>query len=177
LFNILNISVRDMYFQDIGVALRKARLSRGLTQNELATQANVSRGTVNQLETGVFPDLGVKKLLALLNSVGLEMFIQDKSAKPAAEREMDYLAMACTSANVSYKGKLEPEVLARTLLTGKVPPKMGPYLRVVFDEVPAKVFNGLVRQVSLRSTKPEKVLQHVREVGEAIHSSRQHYHA
>jgi HTH-type transcriptional regulator/antitoxin HipB len=159
-----------MYFQDIGATVRKARRTSGLTQDELAIKAGVSRGTINQLETGVFPDLGVKKLLAILKVLGLGMTIMQK---PGAQRGRDYLEMACTSANVSYKGRLTPDALARALLTGKVPARMGPQLRVVYDEIPPKIFEGLVRQVSCWGTKPETVRRHVRQLGEAIHCSRQ----
>ncbi len=157
-----------MYFQDIGAAIRKARLAARITQDDLARQAEVSRGTVNQLETGVFPDLGVKKLLAILKVVGLDMVIQKKRAGQGP----DFLKMACTSANVSYKGRLTPDALARALLTGKVPAKMGPQLRVVYDEVPPRVFEGMVEQVSRWGSKPETVRRHVREIGDAISSSR-----
>ena len=162
-----------MYFQDIGAAVRKARLAMKLTQDELAHQAEVSRGTINQLETGVFPDLGVKKLLAILRVVGLDMSIHEKSGEK--KHDHDYLEMACISANVSYKEHLTPDTLARILLTGKVPPKMGPQLRVVYDEVPPRVFEGLLRQVSGWGSKPETVLRHVRAVGEAIGCSRRLY--
>ncbi len=159
-----------MYFQDIGASVRKARKAMNLTQENLALQAGVSRGTINQLETGVFPDLGVKKLLAILKIVGLDISIH-KARKPTPETP-DYLEMACVSANVSYKGKLTTDVLAQTLLTGKVPANLRPQLRVVYDEVPPKVFAGLVRQVCHWGSKPESVLRHVRSIGEAIGSSR-----
>ena len=162
-----------MYFQDIGAAVRKARLAMNITQDALARQAGVSRGTINQLETGVFPDLGVKKLLAIFGVVGLEISIGEK--RTAKRQQRDYLEMACISANVSYRRRLSPDTLARALLTGKVPPRMGPHLRVVYDEVPPRVFEGLVRQVSSWGSKPETVLRHVREIGESIGSSRKLY--
>ena len=56
--------------------------------------------------------------------------------------------MACTSANVSYRGKLEKRELVRTLVTGKAPKDKRPQLRVVFDELPAPIFDGMVHQVS-----------------------------
>lgn len=134
LFNILNILRPTVYFQDIGAEVRKARLAMKLTQGVLAKRAEVSRGIINQLETGVFPGLGVKKLLSVLQVVGLDMAIHEK--RVGKKREPDYLEMACISANVSYKGHLTPDALARTLLTGKVPPKLRPQLRVVYDELP-----------------------------------------
>ena len=159
-----------MYFQDIGATVRQARLANKLTQEDLAVQADVSRGTINQLEAGVYPDLGVKKLLAILKVLGLDLTIRKaRKTKPA---EPDYLEMACISANVSYKASLTPDALSQTLLTGKVPPQLRPNLRVVFDEVPPRVFVGMVRQVSRWGNKPERVMRHVREVGEAIGCTR-----
>jgi len=81
--------------------------------------------------------------------------------------------MACTSANVSYNGNLDPAMLVETLMTGTVPAGFGPHLRVVFDEVPLSVFNGMVRQICSQSTDPDIVLRHVRKVGETIKSARQ----
>lgn len=96
----------------------------------------------------------------------------ESKATPVPVREPDYLTMACTAANVSYKGSLDPDMLVKTLLTGNVLAGFAPYLRVVFDELPLSVFNGLVQQICSQSTDPDTVRQHVREVGEAIHSSR-----
>lgn len=157
-----------MYFQDIGCAVRSARVSRSLTQEALATRAHVSRVTINQLEQGVFPDLGVKKLLAILKEVGLDLSLQP-CTKPS---QPDYLDLACISANVSYRERLTPDILAQTLLTGKVPPKLGPQLRVVFDEIPPAIFRGMVQQVSRWRPRPEDVLKHVRDIGESIGASR-----
>ncbi|GAB1393880.1 hypothetical protein MASR1M60_20440 [Rhodocyclaceae bacterium] len=159
-----------MYFQDIGVTIRQARLASKLTQEELAMQAGVSRGTINQLETGVYPDLGVKKLLAILKVLGLDLSIH--KGRKAKSAEPDYLELACISANVSYTERLTPEVLTQTLLTGKVPPGVRPHLRVIYDEVPPRIFAGMVRQVSRWGTRPERVRQHVSEVGEAIGCTR-----
>jgi|JFJP01.1.fsa_nt_gi transcriptional regulator with XRE-family HTH domain len=162
--------VIDMYFQDIGATIRQARLANKLTQENLAVQAEVSRGTINQLEAGVYPDLGAKKLLTILKVLGLDLSIRKtRKVKPA---EPDYLELACISANVSYKEPMTPDVLAQTLLTGKVPPKLRPNLRVVYDEVPPQVFAGMVRQVSRWGSRPERVVRHVREIGEAIGCTR-----
>jgi hypothetical protein len=45
-------------------------------------------------------------------------------------------------------------------------------LRVVYDELPPRVFVGMVRQVSRWGNRPERVMRHVREVGEAIGCTR-----
>lgn len=55
--------------------------------------------------------------------------------------------MACTSANVSFSEQLTAEELAAALLSGAVPHGRAPHLRVVFDELPPAVFDGLLRQL------------------------------
>jgi transcriptional regulator with XRE-family HTH domain len=155
-----------MYFQDIGRAIRRARQSRGLSQAALAAAAGISRGTINQLEAGVFPDLGVKKLLAILKVLELDISIIEK-----LDKRTDYLDLACISANVSYRGRLTPDELAHALLTGKVPPGKGPQLRVVFDEIPSRVFRGVVERVAGWGD-PDKTLENVRRIGESIGASR-----
>jgi transcriptional regulator with XRE-family HTH domain len=141
-----------MYFQEIGNALRNARQAKGMTQATLAAVAGVSRTTVNQVENGVFPDLGAKKLLALLAAVGLDFALVPQRA---AAGQRDYLKLACTSANVS----------------SKAPPARRPQLRVVFDEVPDAVFEGLLAQVGAWS-KPERIRRHADALAEQIGSRR-----
>lgn len=133
-----------MYFEEIGPKIRKARLARKLTQAALAKLTDLSRTTINQIESGACQDIGVKKLLTVLEAVGLDLSVVSRPKKLSK----DFLAMACTSANVSYRGKLEKRELVRTLVTGKAPKAKRPQLRVVFDELPAPIFDGMVHQVS-----------------------------
>ena len=134
-----------MYLGTIGQQIRQGRLASGLTQAALARSAGLSRTTVNQLESGSFPEIGVNRLLTMLKALGLDLAIVPSPTGKASER--DYLELACTSANVSYRDTLTPHELARALATGKVPEGRRPHMRVVFDEVPPAVFDGMVRQV------------------------------
>lgn len=162
-----------MYFQEIGAPLKEARKSRGLTQQALAELAGLSRTTVNQLENGVFPDLGAKKLLTLLSAVGLELAL---APKPKHSDHKDYLKLACTSANVSFKEFLTPDELVGALLSGMVPKARRPQLRAVFDEVPASVFDGMLAQVGAWAT-PERVQQNVGKLAGQIGSRRRAHKA
>lgn len=157
-----------MYFQEIGKALQNARQAKGLTQAALAQAAGVSRTTVNQLENGVFPDLGTKKLLALLATVGLDVALTPRHPRTS---KRDYLKLACASANVSYKEALTPDELASALLSGKALAARRPQLRVVFDEVPDAVFEGLLAQVGAWS-KPERVRRNAQALARKLGSRR-----
>ncbi|MDO8958851.1 MAG: helix-turn-helix transcriptional regulator [Rhodocyclaceae bacterium] len=155
-----------MYFHQFGRQLRKARQGAGLTQEDLAQAAGVSRVTVNQIENGVFPDLGCRKLLALLAVVGLDLAVTPKERK-----EKDYLKLACISANVSHRESLSPDELAHTLLTGKAQASRRSHLRVVFDEVPESVFEGMLSQVE-QWVPPGRVRKNAQNLAAQLDSRR-----
>ena len=168
-FNILNISHSGgaMYFEEIGHKVREARIKKGMTQAVLAKSVGLSRTTINQLESGAGADLGVKKLMAILEALGLDISV----SKPADKRVRDYLELACISANVSYRSELGKQELARALVTGKIPKEKRPQLRVVFDELPPSIFDGMVRQVGAWCSA-KKLARNISAIAKQIHSQR-----
>lgn len=64
-----------MDFFILGQVIREARLHKRLTQVEAAQAAGLHPATVSSLERGQMPDIGVRKLNALLEVVGLELSI------------------------------------------------------------------------------------------------------
>lgn len=141
-----------MRLEEAGYAIRRARLARGLTQAELARLAGLSRVTLNRLEMGRFPDLGVRKLQALLENVGLALAIQ----RASGARQSDFVRLASTTASVSFKEPLSEAELILALQSGKVPPGKKPHFRQLFEEASPSLRRGLVREVT-RWTKPGKV--------------------
>ena len=132
-----------MRLQEFGYTIRKARQARGLTQAELARTSKLSRTTMNQLENGLFPDLGVRKAQAILEALGLDLHI-----RPAQRsRRPDFVRMALASASASYREKLGEGELVRTLLTGRIAPRRRPHIRTLLDEAPASVLRGMVEDV------------------------------
>jgi len=71
--------------------------------------------------------------------------------------------MACTSANVSFKSALTEDELIHALVTGKVPVKRGPHLRMLFNEAPKAMLQGLAGDVA-RWTKPGKLERNLRKL-------------
>lgn len=67
-----------MNISEIGSLLRGARLTKNLTQKEAAEAAGLHPRTVSSLEQGVAPDIGVRKLNALLVVLGYELNIRPK---------------------------------------------------------------------------------------------------
>lgn len=153
-----------MRIQELGSAIRRARLARGWTQARLAADAGISRQTLNLLENGLVRELGIRKVLALLNRLGIELSIE----QPNRPRRPDYVRMACTTANVSYKSALNEDELVQALVTGKVPENRGAHLRTLLDEAPATLLNGLAAEAG-RWIDPGKLernlLRLVRDAG------------
>jgi len=141
-----------MRLQDLGSEIRKARLAQGLTQSQLADATGLSRTTINLLENGLFPDIGIKKALAILGELGLDLSIE---RTPRARRP-DFVSMACTTASVSYRELLTPDELLHSLLSGKVPRNRRAHMRTLLEEAPRPLLEGLAREVG-KWSKPGKV--------------------
>ena len=152
-----------MLLQELGYEIRKARAARGLTQAQLAQAAGLSRTTLNQLENGLFPDLGIKKVQSILDRLGLDLAVE-----PAQRtRRPDFIQMACTTASVSFRETMEPDDLVHALLSGKVPRSRRPHLRALLEEAPRPLLEGLLEQVG-RWARPGKVAGNIRKIASEL---------
>jgi hypothetical protein len=104
----------------------------------------LSRVTLNLLENGLVRELGIRKILALLERLGLDLAIA-QSERP---RRPNYVRMACIMANISFKSILTEDELIQALLTGKAPPRRRPHLRAVLDEAPTVVLKALATEAA-----------------------------
>lgn len=156
-----------MRIQELGSEIRRIRQARGLTQAQLARAAGLSRETLNLLESGLVRDLGIRKVLAVLDHLGLSVTLEE-GMRP---RRPDYLSMACTTANVSFKSVLTEDELIHALVTGKVPAKRGPHLRALFNEAPIPLLQGLTSEAA-RWTKPGKLEKNLRKLASDLGVSR-----
>jgi transcriptional regulator with XRE-family HTH domain len=141
-----------MNLPEIGHEIRRARLSHGLTQAQLASAANITRTTLNQLENGLIKDLGIRKIQALFDQLGLT-FLIDRAPDP---KSSDYLRVASMAASVSFKTTLTDDELRRILLTGKVPSDRRAHMGTLLEEAPKTLLNSLIQQMR-RSTDPGKL--------------------
>jgi transcriptional regulator with XRE-family HTH domain len=155
-----------MRIQELGGDIRKARLARGLTQARLAAEVGLSRKTLNQLENGLVQDLGIRKVLAVLDKLGMDLAVEGKQP-----RKRDYVRMACTTANVSYKSTLAEDQLIRALVTGKVPPNRAPHIRTLLDEAPTVLLAGLAAEAA-RWTRPGKLQRNFSRLAREVGASR-----
>ena len=74
-----------MDLASIGTLFKKARRQSRLTQDELARMLGMSRATLSALESGRCDEIGVRKLTALLEAVGLDLFVAPRRSRPTLE--------------------------------------------------------------------------------------------
>ena len=70
---------------EIGAQIRQARKARHLTQAELAAALRMSRTTVGQIELGTVQDIGIRKVIRLLEYLGLTLHVRPKGRPPTLE--------------------------------------------------------------------------------------------
>jgi transcriptional regulator with XRE-family HTH domain len=69
----------------IGQQIRQARKSRQLSQADLAKVFGMSRTTIGQIENGVVQDIGVRKIIRILEYLGLELSVRPAGRPPTLE--------------------------------------------------------------------------------------------
>jgi transcriptional regulator with XRE-family HTH domain len=70
---------------EIGKKIREVRKSRKISQAELGKILGMSRTTIGQIENGTVQDIGVRKMLRLLDYLGLEMKVRPAGKPPTLE--------------------------------------------------------------------------------------------
>ena len=72
---------------DIGFAIKDRRAQLGLTQEQVAQSAGVSKRCLWSLELGQNPGVQFNKLSAVLNALGLSLEIRQLDAPKASDNE------------------------------------------------------------------------------------------
>lgn len=70
---------------NIGEQIRKERKHRRISQEKVAKELGMSRSTVSQIEAGVIREIGVRKLIRIMEYLGLEMRVRQAGAPPTLE--------------------------------------------------------------------------------------------
>lgn len=161
-----------MNLREIGLRVRDRRIALGLSQQRLAKLSCLSRATINQLENGRIEDLGVAKLAALMDLLGLRL---ETAEQPRPRRG---LLMAARTASVSYRVPLDSRELSRALASGDLPAALKPQVATLLDETPLPIIVSMVEEVA-RSTEiaPSIVWRHLGRWAQALRSPRQAWSA
>lgn len=75
-----------MTLQDIGTAIRTARKSQKRSQGELASALGMSRATISAIENGTVGEIGIRKIMALCDALGLTLTIAPASPRPTLQQ-------------------------------------------------------------------------------------------
>jgi len=74
---------------EIGKQIRQARNSRKISQSELGKVLGMSRTTIGQIENGTVQEIGVRKLIRLLEFLGMELRVRPAGKPPTLEELLE----------------------------------------------------------------------------------------
>jgi transcriptional regulator with XRE-family HTH domain len=70
---------------NIGKRIRHERKLRKVSQSEMAKALGMSRTTIGQIENGTVQDIGVRKLIRILDFLELELRVRSAGRPPTLE--------------------------------------------------------------------------------------------
>lgn len=74
-----------MDYKDFGKKVALLRKSKNISQKEMAEDLNISRATISSLENAKTNDIGIKKVLQILDYLDNEISFKEKSPFPTLE--------------------------------------------------------------------------------------------
>jgi transcriptional regulator with XRE-family HTH domain len=69
----------------IGEKIKTERKRRKVTQKQIAAALGMSHATISQIEAGIVQDIGIRKLIRILDFLGLEISIRVAGAPPTLD--------------------------------------------------------------------------------------------
>jgi len=69
----------------IGEEIRKERKRRKISQETMARDLGMSRATISLIETGTVQEIGVRKLIRILDYLGLELKVRPAGMPPTLD--------------------------------------------------------------------------------------------
>lgn len=70
---------------EIGNQIRAERKRQKITQAQLASDLGMSRTTIGQIESGTVHEIGIRKLIRVLEYLGLELRVRPAGAPPTLD--------------------------------------------------------------------------------------------
>jgi len=74
-----------MDYMEFASQLVKVRKDKKISQIQLSNDLNISRATISSFENGKSVDIGFKKVLQIMDYLGLEINLKEKSLFPVFE--------------------------------------------------------------------------------------------
>jgi transcriptional regulator with XRE-family HTH domain len=70
---------------EIGEEIRKERKRRKISQGKMAKDLGMSRTTISQIESGTVQEIGVRKLIRILEYLDLELRVRPAGTPPTLD--------------------------------------------------------------------------------------------
>jgi transcriptional regulator with XRE-family HTH domain len=70
---------------EIGEEIRTERKRRKISQAKMAKDLEMSRATISQIESGTVQEIGVRKLIRMLEYLNLELRVRPAGAPPTLD--------------------------------------------------------------------------------------------
>ena len=74
-----------MDFYELGKELATLRKSKNISQQAISKDLNISRANISNFESGTSSDIGLKKVLQIIDYLGYEINLKEKSPFPVFE--------------------------------------------------------------------------------------------
>ena len=71
--------------QEVGEQVRVRRRAFGMSQIEVAALNRINRVTLSRLENGKLPEIGIRKVMAICATLGLELTLNVASHRPTLQ--------------------------------------------------------------------------------------------
>ncbi|ARU48431.1 helix-turn-helix domain-containing protein [Sulfurospirillum diekertiae] len=78
-----------MDLKEFGAHMAQLRKEKKVSQEQLSHDLSISRATISSLENGTSSDVGIKKILHILDYLGYELTCKEKSPFPTFEELRD----------------------------------------------------------------------------------------
>jgi len=151
--------------------VKRQRAEMGLTQERLAELAGLSRGTINQLETGKITNLSLTNAEQLANVLGYGLGVT--GARDKKNESSPALETAARTASVAYGQVMPVATLRLAFLKGVVPPNYIPQLRALLDEAPIGLLSAITKQLEREDgVRAKATWQKMRQLAAALGCSR-----
>ena len=70
---------------EIGEEIRNERKRRKISQEKMAKDLEMSRATISQIESGTVQEIGIRKLIRILEYLDLELRVRPAGAPPTLD--------------------------------------------------------------------------------------------
>ncbi len=84
-----------MEFADFGKEISSIRKNKKISQETMSKDLHISRATISSLENGRGVDIGIKKVLYILEYLGYDIELKEKSPFPTFEELRDESYSTC----------------------------------------------------------------------------------